>query len=80
MLMFGIVTGDEELGLPNFNVNTANDIRQLMYDVFLLKDYRDGPNGRSSFPGNLGANYMISTSFKLSSVQSCEVTAPSPTC
>ena len=50
MFMFGIFPGDKALNLPNFQVNTDEDIRKLMYDVFQLKDYKDAPDWNLFFP------------------------------
>ena len=50
MFMFGILPGDKALNLPNFQINTDEDIRRVMYDVLQLKEYNDAPDWNLFFP------------------------------
>ena len=49
LFMFGIFPGDRALELPNFQVNTEEDVRKLMYDVFELKSYKGAPDWKDFF-------------------------------
>lgn len=41
---------DKAFGLPNFQVNSDDDIQKLLYDDLQLKDCKDAPNWNDVFP------------------------------